>query len=149
VRMPGMSGLELHDRLRAMRSTLPVIFVTGHGDVPMAVSAVKKGAVDFIEKPFADEDLLRLVTQALEADRAQAETRGRSAEVRRRMESLTDREREVMALVVAGKSNKVIAEELGISPKTVEVHRGRVMEKMGVRSLAELVLAALRAGPLP
>jgi len=143
VRMPGMSGLELHDRLAAMRATLPVVFVTGHGDVPMAVSAVKKGAVDFIEKPFAEKDLLRLVTQALELEREQAGARQRQAEARRRLESLTAREREVLDLVVAGKPNKLIADELGISPKTVEVHRARVMEKMEVGSVAELVQLVL------
>jgi RNA polymerase sigma factor (sigma-70 family) len=149
VRMPGMSGLELHERLVARRVALPVIFVTGHGDVPMAVSALKKGAVDFIEKPFGDRDMLRLVTQCLELERARREAREREAEVGRRVASLTEREREVMDLVVAGKLNKQVADELGISIKTVEVHRARVMEKMAVGSLAELVqavLAAKRAG---
>lgn len=143
VRMPGMSGIELHDRLRALRATLPVVFVTGHGDVPMAVSAVKKGAVDFIEKPFAEADLLRLVGQALELEREQLDARRREAEVRRRIDTLTHREREVLELVVAGKANKQIADDLGISPKTVEVHRARVMEKMEAGSVAELVHAVL------
>jgi RNA polymerase sigma factor (sigma-70 family) len=145
VRMPGMSGLELHDRLRTMRAPLPVVFVTGHGDVPMAVSAVKKGAVDFIEKPFAEEDLLRLIRQALELEHEQADDRRRTAEVSRRLDSLTDREREVLDLVVAGKPNKLIADELRISPKTVEVHRARVMEKMAAGSVAELVQAVIGA----
>ncbi len=149
VRMPGMNGLELHDRLCAKGAALPVVFVTGHGDVPMAVSAVKKGAVDFIEKPFADKELLRLVAHALELDRAQAGTRTRNAELRRRLDSLTDREREVLDLVVAGKPNKLIADELGISPKTVEVHRARVMEKMGAGSVAELVQAVIEARRAP
>jgi RNA polymerase sigma factor (sigma-70 family) len=143
VRMPGMSGIELHERLRALRATLPVLFITGHGDVPMAVSAVKKGAVDFVEKPFADADLLRLVGQALELERRQLDARLRDAEVRRRIDSLTEREREVLGLVVAGKLNKQIADELGISPKTVEVHRARVMEKMAAGSVAELVQAVV------
>jgi len=143
VRMPGMSGLELHERLKAGGATLPVVFVTGHGDVPMAVSALKRGALDFVEKPFAEKDLLRLVRQALERDRGQAEARLRLAEVRRRLDSLTAREREVLALVVDGKPNKLVADELGISPKTVEVHRAHLMEKMGVGSLAELVRSVL------
>jgi RNA polymerase sigma factor (sigma-70 family) len=145
VRMPGMSGLELYEHLVALRSSLPVLFVTGHGDVPMAVSALKKGAVDFIEKPFGDKDMLRLVEHCLAVDRSQAETRQREAEVHRRLESLTAREREVLDLVVAGKLNKQIADDLGISMKTVEVHRGRVMEKMAVGSVAELVQAVMAA----
>jgi FixJ family two-component response regulator len=143
VRMPGMSGLELHDQLVARGSRLPVIFVTGHGDVPMAVSALKKGATDFIEKPFSDQDMLRLVDQCLEAERAQAVQADEAAVRHERITSLTQREREVMDLVVAGKPNKLIASELGISVKTVEVHRGRVMTKMAVGSVAELVGAVL------
>jgi FixJ family two-component response regulator len=143
VRMPGMSGLELYERLGARGATLPVVFVTGHGDVPMAVSALKKGAVDFIEKPFNDRDMLRLVEQCLEIDLAQGDARRRAVEVARRVATLTDRERAVMELVVAGRSNKEIGDLLDISVKTVEVHRGRVMEKMGAGSVAELVQAAL------
>jgi len=143
VRMPGMSGLELHERLAARRSTLPVVFVTGHGDVPMAVSALKKGAVDFIEKPFNDREMLRLVESCLELERRGRGAREREEEVRRRIASLTEREGEVMRLVVAGKLNKQIADELGISIKTVETHRARVMEKMGAGSLAELVQAVV------
>ena len=143
VRMPGMSGLELHERLIARRAALPVIFVTGHGDVPMAVSALKRGAVDFIEKPFNDQDMLRLVEACLELERTQRQARLWEAGARRRVAALTDREREVMALVVAGKLNKQIGDELGISVKTVEVHRARVMDKMEAGSLAELVRAAL------
>lgn len=143
VRMPGMSGLELYERLAARRSALPVIFVTGHGDVPMAVSALKKGAVDFIEKPFSDKEMLRLVAQCLELERSQREARTEEEAVRRRMATLTEREREVMSLVVAGRTNRQIADALGISVKTVEVHRGRIMEKMEVGSLADLVRAAL------
>jgi RNA polymerase sigma factor (sigma-70 family) len=138
VRMPGMSGLELHERLRAQYCTLPVIFITGHGDVPMAVAALKKGAVDFIEKPFNDAELLRLVSQCL-AKEQEPRRRRQDAEVSRRLDQLTQREREVLDLIIAGKLNKQIADVLGISIKTVEVHRARVMEKMAAQSLAELV----------
>ncbi|MBK7847327.1 MAG: response regulator transcription factor [Zoogloea sp.] len=139
VRMPGMSGLELHERLRAQYSTLPIIFITGHGDVPMAVAALKKGAVDFIEKPFNDTELLRLVSQCLVSEQELRARRRQDAEVSRRLDQLTQREREVLDLIIAGKLNKQIADVLGISIKTVEVHRARVMEKMAAQSLAELV----------
>jgi FixJ family two-component response regulator len=139
VRMPGMSGLELFEELCRRRSTLPVIFITGHGDVPMAVAALKKGAADFIEKPFAAEDMLRLVDDCLAHERG-ARTRRRSeADTAQRLAQLTVREREVLDLVVAGKLNKQVADKLSISIKTVEVHRARVMEKMGAQSLASLV----------
>jgi RNA polymerase sigma factor (sigma-70 family) len=139
VRMPGMSGLELHERLRAQYSTLPIIFITGHGDVPMAVAALKKGAVDFIEKPFNGTELLRLVSQCLVTEQEHRARRRQDAEVSRRLDQLTQREREVLDLIIAGKLNKQIADVLGISIKTVEVHRARVMEKMAAQSLAELV----------
>ena len=139
VRMPGLSGLELHERLRARYCTLPIIFITGHGDVPMAVAALKKGAVDFIEKPFDDTELLRLVTQCLAREQESRARRRQDAEVARRLDQLTQREREVLDLIITGKLNKQIADVLGISIKTVEVHRARVMEKMGAQSLAELV----------
>jgi RNA polymerase sigma factor (sigma-70 family) len=139
VRMPGMSGLELHERLRAQYSTLPIIFITGHGDVPTAVAALKKGAVDFIEKPFNDTELLRLVSQCLVTEQEHRARRRQDAEVSRRLDQLTQREREVLDLIIAGKLNKQIADVLGISIKTVEVHRARVMEKMAAQSLAELV----------
>jgi two-component system response regulator TtrR len=139
VRMPGMSGLELHERLQALQSDLPIIFVTGHGDVPMAVSALKKGAADFIEKPFNDKEILRLIEQCLAVDREQSVRRRRRADILRRKASLTQRELEVMQLIAAGRLNKQVADDLGISIKTVEVHRARVMDKMEVRSLAELV----------
>lgn len=139
IRMPGMSGLELHEKLNAMHATLPVIFITGHGDVPMAVSALKKGAFDFIEKPFHDQDMLNLISQCLARERSERQQRQQGAEAHRRIEALTPREREVLELIVAGRLNKQIADELGISIKTVEVHRARVMEKMGANSLAELV----------
>jgi FixJ family two-component response regulator len=139
VRMPGMSGIELQRELARRGSILPIIFLTAHGDVPMAVSAVKHGAFDFIEKPFEDERLLRLVDEALKLD---AVARGRLA--RRltavaRLDTLTPREREVLDCVVAGKLNKRTAEELGISIKTVEAHRAKLMQKLHVDSTAELV----------
>lgn len=143
VRMPEMSGLELHERLDALGSRLPIIFVTGHGDVPMAVSALQRGACDFIEKPFHNEDLLARIERALELDAQLSARRQRDDVIAHRLEQLTLREREVMDLVVAGRLNKQIADELQISMKTVEAHRARVMEKMGVRTLAELVKAAM------
>ena len=139
VLMPGMSGLELFDRLCELHATLPVIFITGHGDVPMAVAALKRGAADFIEKPFNDEDMLTLIRQCLAVERDERDRRRQDAEVARRLDQLTQREREVLELIIAGKLNKQIADTLGISIKTVEVHRARVMEKMGANSLAELV----------
>jgi len=143
VRMPEMSGLELHEKLDALGSQLPIIFVTGHGDVPMAVGALQRGACDFIEKPFHNEDLLLRIQRALELDAEIATRRQRDYAIAHRLEQLTQREREVMDLVVAGKLNKQIADELNISMKTVEAHRARVMEKMGVRTLAELVRAVM------
>ena len=143
VRMPDMSGLELQEKLDALGSTLPIIFVTGHGDVPMAVSALQRGACDFIEKPFHNEDLLARIRRALDLDHESAGRRARDGAIAGRLEQLTQREREVMQLVVAGKLNKQIADSLDISMKTVEAHRARVMEKMGVRTLAELVKAVL------
>ena len=147
VRMPGMNGLDLHRELQARASTLPVIFITGHGDVPMAVSALKNGAADFIEKPFNDRDMLGLIESCMKQDRAAAAKRTENASVTQRLDSLTQREREVLGLIVAGKLNKQIADQLGISIKTVEVHRSRVMEKMGAASVAELVRLTLKAQP--
>lgn len=147
VRMPGMSGLELFEELGRQRCTLPVIFITGHGDVPMAVSALKRGAVDFIEKPFGDQDMLRLVEQCLTQERASRSQRRLEADTARRLEHLTQREREVLDLIIVGKLNKQIADVLGISIKTVEVHRARVMEKMGAHSLAELVQHVVTVEP--
>lgn len=147
VRMPGMSGLELFEELGRRRCTLPVIFITGHGDVPMAVAALKKGAADFIEKPFADRDMLNLVEQCLQQERASRGKRLQEADTARRLEHLTQREREVLDLIIAGKLNKQIADVLGISIKTVEVHRARVMEKMGAHSLAELVQHVVTVEP--
>ncbi len=139
VRMPEMSGLELQEKLDSIGSHLPIIFVTGHGDVPMAVGALQRGACDFIEKPFHNADLLARIERALELDSQIAARQQRDNAIASRLEQLTQREREVMQLVVAGKLNKQIADELDISMKTVEAHRARVMEKMGVRTLAELV----------
>jgi len=139
VRMPGMSGIELQQQLNLRGAMLPVIFITGHGDVPMAVDAMRQGAFDFLQKPFRDQDLLDRIQRALARDSAnRAELRGRG-ELRRRLDSLTPREKEVLDLVVEGKSNKVVAADLGVSQRTVEIHRGRVMEKMHAGSLAQLV----------
>lgn len=139
IRMAGMSGLELYERLLGQHASLPVIFITGHGDVPMAVAALKQGAFDFIEKPFNDQDLVAIIHKALASEQKQFEQSRVEENAQRRLEQLTPREREVLDLIVAGRLNKQVADDLGISIKTVEVHRARVMEKMGVNSLAELV----------
>ncbi|MEO1201661.1 MAG: response regulator transcription factor [Pseudomonadota bacterium] len=146
IRMPGLGGLELQQELLNRGNTLPIIFITGHGDVPMAVEAMQKGAVDFIQKPFRDQDLLDRIGEALKADREQREARSANAVVAERVAKLTNREREVFDLVVTGKPNKVIAYELGVSQRTVEIHRARVMEKMQARSLADLVKMHLAGG---
>ena len=138
IRMEPMSGTQLHDELIALRLRNPVLFLTGHGDVPMAVEALKKGAFDFLEKPHGDNALADRVVQALAVEAAMHEKDARSAERSARLATLTDREREIAARVVAGKLNKVIADELHIAVRTVEVHRARVFAKMGVRSAAEL-----------
>jgi FixJ family two-component response regulator len=143
--MPGMSGIDLYSRLQARASTLPVIFITGHGDVPMAVSALKKGDADFIEKPFNDQSMVRLIQSCLKQDRAASAKRAERASLERSLERLTQREREVLNLIVTGKLNKQIADDLEISIKTVEVHRSRVMEKMGANSVAELVQRVLKS----
>jgi two-component system, LuxR family, response regulator FixJ len=148
VRMPGMSGLDLQTELAKRGSELPTIVVTGHAEVAMAVRAVKAGALDFIEKPFSDQLLLDRVRQALEIDRQSREVRVRREDARRRLASLSAREREVLTLVAAGKANKEIAAALGLSPKTVEVHRAHVMSKMAVDSLAELIRVAILAGAI-
>jgi two-component system, LuxR family, response regulator FixJ len=139
IRMPDMSGLELQQHLNRMGSMLPVIFITGHGDVPMAVQAMKEGAFEFIQKPFRDQDLLDRINHALKQDAANRSTVARRTEVLRRLETLTPRERQVMDFVVEGAANKVIAIDLGLSERTVEIHRAKVMEKMGARSVAHLV----------
>lgn len=139
VRMPEMSGLEVQQQLNRSGAMLPVILITGHGDIPMAVQAMKDGAFDFLQKPFRDQDLLDRINGALKQDAQNRATIERHADLKRRAESLTPREREVMALVVDGRANKVIAIDLGLSERTVEIHRANVMDKMGARSVAHLV----------
>jgi RNA polymerase sigma factor (sigma-70 family) len=146
VRMPGMSGIDLQKRLEELSSRIPIIFVTAHGDVPMAVNAVKAGALDFIQKPFRDQELLDKIQQALEEDGRIREEDAELGEIRARLDSLTQRESEVMEQVVAGNPNKNIARALGISQRTVEIHRARVMEKMKVRSVSMLVQLVMKAG---
>jgi FixJ family two-component response regulator len=146
IRMPGLSGLDLQHELQAAKTLLPIIFITGHGDIPMSVRAMKDGAIDFLPKPVKDKELLKAIEQALfRADHDHTE-RLELEDIWRRLDSLTPREREVMGLVVRGFLNKQIAFELGTVEKTVKVHRARVMEKMEVQSLAELVRVAERAG---
>ncbi|MEW8507825.1 MAG: response regulator transcription factor [Candidatus Thiodiazotropha sp.] len=145
VRMPGMSGLELQEYLRDNQIAIPVIIITGHGDVPMAVRAMKSGAIDFIEKPFNDELLLESIRHALALDVKQRDMQAQRAEIATRLARLTPREHEVMVMVTNGKANKEIASSLGVSAKTVEAHRARVMEKMQANSLAELVRMAINA----
>jgi two-component system response regulator FixJ len=147
VRMPGMGGLRLQEELAARRIALPVIILTGYAEVQTAVRALKTGAFDFIEKPYSDEVLLDRIHRAIDADRQTREAAALRAEVAARFASLTPREREVMELVTAGKANKVIASDLGLSPKTVEVHRAAVMDKMGADSVAELVRLELLLHP--
>jgi len=139
IRMPGLGGLELQEKLNEIGSTLPIIFITGHGDVPMAVEAMQKGAVDFIQKPFRDQELLDRISEALKTDQERRSAREEQADVQNRVDKLTNREHQVLDLVVTGKPNKVIAYELGVSQRTVEIHRARVMEKMQAKSLADLV----------
>jgi len=139
VRMPGMSGLELQQQLNMRGAVIPVIFITGHGDIPMAVEAMQHGAFDFLQKPFRDQDLIDRIQRALAKDRSNRAELKERALIRERRESLTPREREVLELVASGKPNKVMAADLGVSQRTVEIHRARVMEKMGASSLAQLV----------
>lgn len=139
LRLPGMSGLELQEYLRQREISIPIVFVTGHGDVPSAVHAIKGGAVDFIQKPFGHKEVVQIIRRALERDIQLRERRARRSDYEERVATLTEREREVMLRVIEGKLNKVIADELDISVKTVEFHRAKVMEKMGVSSVAALV----------
>jgi FixJ family two-component response regulator len=146
VRMPGLGGLDLQTQLADLRHTLPIVFITGHGNVPTSVRAMKGGAVDFLQKPFNDDELIGAVRRALTLSRQAQADAGVRAEIERRLRTLTPREREVMALVVKGLLNKQIAGELGAAEKTVKVHRGRVMQKMQAGSVADLVHMAERIG---
>ena len=139
VRLPGLGGLDLQARLGPMQRTLPIIFITGHGNVPTSVRAMKGGAIDFLQKPFDEEDLLAAVNRALALSREAVSANAVQADIERRLETLTPRERQVLAMVVTGMLNKQIAAELGAAEKTIKVHRGRVMQKMKVGSVAELV----------
>jgi two-component system response regulator DctR len=147
IRMTGMTGTELFDRLLERGCAMPVIFLTGHGEVPLAVKALKRGAFDFIEKPFNDNELADRVIEALEHEKSRRWQDGMKAEIGERLASLTEREREVMACILAGKLNKVIADELQIAMRTVEVHRAHIFEKMGVRSAVELAQRLSELGP--
>ena len=148
VRLPGLSGLDLQRRTGDAGIEIPIVFITGHGDIPMSVRAMKAGAVEFLTKPFRDQDLLDAIQQALERDRKARDQRAALEELRSRFASLTSREREVMKRVVAGLLNKQIGAELGTSETTVKIHRHQVMEKMGAGSLPELVRMADRLGVL-
>jgi FixJ family two-component response regulator len=143
VRMPNMSGLELQEQLNRRGEIIPVIFITGHGDVPMAVEAMQHGAFDFVQKPFRDQDLIDRVQRALVRDRENRNQLREREAIRERFDTLTPREGEVLELLIAGKSNKVMAGDLGLSQRTVEIHRSRIMEKMAARSLAQLVRMTL------
>lgn len=146
IRMPGMSGLELQQQLNVRGAILPVLFITGHGDVPMAVEAMQQGAFDFLQKPFRDHDLIDRIEKALARDRETRASSQKHGQTRARLATLTPRERQVLGLLTQGKQNKVMAAELGLSQRTVEIHRAHVMEKMGAGSLAQLVRMVLDAG---
>jgi two-component system, LuxR family, response regulator FixJ len=148
VRMPGIDGIELLQRLKANRSMLPVLIMTGHGDVPLAVEAMKLGAVDFLEKPFEDDRLIGMIDIALKQAESGARSVAATLDIAARIASLSPRERQVMEGLVAGLSNKLIAREYDISPRTIEVYRANVMTKMQVGSLSELVRLAMRAGAI-
>jgi FixJ family two-component response regulator len=143
VRMPGMSGIELQAELNQRGAIIPVIFISGHGDIPMAVEAIQHGAFDFLQKPFRDQDLIDRVQRALASDADHRQLLQQRETLRQRYDSLTPREQEVLQLVTQGKANKVMAGDLGVSQRTVEIHRARVMEKMGAQSLAQLVRMVL------
>jgi len=139
IRMPGMSGLELQEMLNDRGAVIPVIFITGHGDIPMAVEAMRHGAFDFLQKPFRDQDLIDRIQKALARDQETRESLREHGKTRARIGSLTPREREVLDLLTSGKANKMMAQDMGLSQRTVEIHRAHVMEKMGAKSVAELV----------
>jgi two-component system response regulator FixJ len=147
VRMPGMTGLELQQILNLKGAVIPVIFISGHGDVPMAVEAMKHGAFDFVQKPVREQELVERARRALEKDRSNRIQLRQRDQIRDRLQSLTPREREILTLVTRGKPNKVMAGDLGVSQRTVEIHRARVMEKMGAESLAQLVRMVLDFEP--
>jgi two-component system response regulator FixJ len=146
IRMPGMSGLELQQQLNLRGAVVPVIFMTGHGDIPMAVEAMQHGAFDFLQKPFRDQDLLDRIQRAILKDGELRKSLGEHTRIREHLDTLTPREREVLDLMTQGKQNKTIAQDLGVSPRTVEIHRARVMEKMGAQSVAELVRMMMDLG---
>ncbi len=139
VRMPGMSGMDLQEKLHASQSILPIIMISGHGEIPMAVKAVQNGAIDFLQKPFSDQQLLDRIAQALELDSSRRNNQAEKLAIQEKFASLTPREKEILNEVVAGKLNKVIAYDLGISTRTVEIHRAKAMEKMAARNLSELI----------
>ncbi len=147
VRMPGMSGLELQQELNMRGATIPVIFITGNGDIPMAVEAMQHGAFDFLQKPFRDQDLLDRVQRALARDTENRTRLRHTDRIRERLASLSPREREVLELVTQGKANKLVASDLGVSQRTVEIHRAHVMQKMEASSLAELVRMMMTVAP--
>ena len=149
VQMPGLNGLALQEEMSARGMQIPIIFITGHGDIPTSVKAMKAGAIDFLPKPFEDQALLDAITGALETDRGTRRDRAEAQSIHHRLQALTPREREVFDLVITGLLNKQIAANLGAAEKTIKVHRGRVMRKMEVQSVAELVHLAERAGVYP
>ncbi len=146
IRMPGMSGLELQQELVRKNSMLPIVFVTGHGDIPMAVQAIQNGAADFIQKPFRDQDLLDRVNQALKSCHEVHNSQQQSQSVKAHIHNLTPREHQIMEMIVEGKANKVIAIDLGLSQRTIEAHRKNVMQKLEARSLADLVRIVTQTG---
>ena len=148
IRMPGIDGIELLKRLKASRSALPVLIMTGHGDIPLAVEAMKLGAADFLEKPFEDDRLIGMIDAALSEAASGARSEGLTLDIAARIESLSTRERQVMDGLIAGLSNKMIGREYDISPRTIEVYRANVMTKMQAGSISELVRLAMRAGAL-
>jgi len=144
IRMPGMSGLDLQEKLVAMNAQVPIVFITGHGDIPMAVEAMRRGAIDFLRKPFRDQDLLDRIQEALSIDAQQRNSTAEAGSALAQIASLTPREREVFTRVANGQANKVIAIDLAISERTVEIHRSKVMQKTNSRSLADLVRLLIR-----